>query len=353
MGYEIDFLPVGDSNGDAICIRYGSQNEGFHIHVVDAGYSDTGQAVVDHINKYYGFPRFIDHVVVSHADADHATGIKTVLENFEVGCLWMNRPWLYAAEIISDFHGNFTVAGLAATIRDAYPILAELEEYAHERGIPVREAFAGHAIGPFRILAPRRDRYLSLIAQFDRTPTSYAAPIKGPLRKLLETAKALLHFIETWADEKLEENPPPVSASNESCVVQLGLIDGRALLLTADAGPIALTEAADVAEYLNIKQQLDVVQVPHHGSRRNVTPSVLDRWLGRVVAEGESRGYAFCSVGANKPEYPRKRVQNAFLRRGYGVISTRTTWKSSRHGIAARPGSVAVHPEPFVGEYDE
>jgi hypothetical protein len=25
MGYEIDFLPVGDSNGDAICVRYGRQ----------------------------------------------------------------------------------------------------------------------------------------------------------------------------------------------------------------------------------------------------------------------------------------------------------------------------------------
>jgi hypothetical protein len=61
MGYEIDFLPVGDSNGDAICIRYGTPQTGYTIHVVDGGFTDTAETVIDHIETYYGKGVTINH----------------------------------------------------------------------------------------------------------------------------------------------------------------------------------------------------------------------------------------------------------------------------------------------------
>lgn len=353
MGYEIDFLSVGESNGDAICIRYGSLATGYTIHVVDGGYTDTGDTIIDHVRRYFGNPNYIDHVVLSHADNDHVAGLLTVLENFDVGHLWMNRPWLYAAEIIGDFHGKYTVAGLQKAIKDAYPLLVELERLAFNQGTQVHEAFAFAQIGQFTVLAPSRERYLRLIPEFNRTPASYAKPIKGFAGRLVEAAKALLHYFETWGDEQLEENSPACTAANESSLVQLGQIDGRALLLTADVGPDGLMEAADNVELMAVPAPLAFVQVPHHGSRRNVTPSILDRWLGGPVAEGTMRGTAFCSVGSNKPDYPRKRVQNAFLRRGYGVISTRDRWISHYFNISPKPGAVTVGPEPFVSVYEE
>ena len=42
--YEIDFLPVGNSNGDAICVRHGNDNEGYHLHVIDGGYPGKADA---------------------------------------------------------------------------------------------------------------------------------------------------------------------------------------------------------------------------------------------------------------------------------------------------------------------
>src|ERR1700704_259680 len=92
MGYEIDFLPVGDSNGDAICVRYGTDATGYTIHVVHGGFTDTAQTVIDHIEKYYGDAVSIQHMVLSHADNDHATGLIGVLNHFEVRTIWMNRP---------------------------------------------------------------------------------------------------------------------------------------------------------------------------------------------------------------------------------------------------------------------
>lgn len=94
--------------------------------------------------------------------------------------------------------------------------------------------------------------------------------------------------------ETLSENPPPTSSSNETSVVQIGQLDGKKILLTSDVRPIGLNEAADYAASIGLLAYPNVVQVPHHGSRRNVTPSVLDRWLGGKMAVGSS--YGNCST---------------------------------------------------------
>ena len=40
--FELDFLPVGNSNGDAICMQYGVST-GVYVHVVDGAYAETGE----------------------------------------------------------------------------------------------------------------------------------------------------------------------------------------------------------------------------------------------------------------------------------------------------------------------
>ncbi|RST84687.1 hypothetical protein EJC49_19565 [Aquibium carbonis] len=263
---------------------------------------------------------------------------------------------LHTSDTINAFHGNYTEQGLRAAIRSEYQLLADLEDLAISKGTQVHEAFAGTQIGAFRVLAPVKDRYLELIPQFSRTPISYVAPDKprGLARYFVEAAKAIASFFETWGTDQLDEHPPACTPANESCLVQQATLSGDDILLTADAGPIALGEAADIAAYLGTLKIPKIVQVPHHGSRRNVTPSVLNRWLGGIVSEGVIVGHAYCSVGRNKPQYPRKRVQNAFLRRGYGVVSTRDTWKRHRSmDLPRRPNEVPVAHEPFVPYFEE
>ncbi|MDE1714375.1 competence protein ComEC (plasmid) [Chromobacterium amazonense] len=348
MAFEIDFLPVGDTYGDAIVIRYGDDANGYFLHVVDGGRVDTGQTIIDHINKYYpGY--YINHMVVSHADNDHACGLIDVLKQFEVKNLWMNRPWLYASETLQHFHGNFTLQGLIDDMKERHPYLVELEALATEKGTQIHEVFQGMNIGQFRVLAPSRERYIELIPDFEKTPTSYKEEAKEPtyglLRSFVEAAKKWLE--EKWDVETLSENPqPPTSASNESCVVQYATLDGnKTILLTADVGPVGLNEAADYAAVLGLTYP-NFVQVPHHGSRHNVTPATLDRWLGPKKPQGTVVGTAFCSIGANKPEYPRGQVKNAFIRRGYEVYANRTIMISHYSG-PGHTGLVPLTPEAF------
>jgi beta-lactamase superfamily II metal-dependent hydrolase len=351
MNYEVDFLPVGESSGDAIVIRYGDDARGYYLHVIDGGRTETAEAIISHINKYYlGY--HINHVVVSHADNDHAAGLIGVMEQIEVKNLWMNRPWLYAAEILHHFHGNFTLEGLIGNIKKRHPYLVELERIAIQKRIQIHEAFQGAKIGAFTVLAPKRDRYVNSIPDFGKTPDRYTTAAEGSqrlglIRSLVEAAKKKLE--EKWDVETLA-NDAETSASNESCLVQYGLLSGEGALLTADVGPIGLSEAGNFAAQLGLDRP-KFVQVPHHGSRHNVTPSVLDMWLGPKQPQGTTVGRAFCSVGSNQKDYPRGQVTNAFMRRGFKVYSTRDKWISHSCG-GGHPGAVPAVAEEFAREVE-
>ncbi len=351
MDYEVDFLAVGEGSGDAIVIRYGDDTAGYCLHVVDGGRTETAETIINHISKFYpGY--YINHMVLSHADDDHASGLVGVMEKIDVKHLWMNRPWLYAAEILHHFHGNFTLQGLIDNIKERHPYLVDLERLAIQKGTQIHEAFQGAKIGEFTVLAPTKDRYVNSIPDFGKTPDKYTANAAGLqrfglLRSLTEAAKKWLE--EKWDVETLAENTV-TSASNESCLVQYGVLGGKGVLLTADVGPIGLMEAGNFGAQLGLNRPT-FVQVPHHGSRHNVTPTVLDMWLGPKQPQDTVVGTAFCSVGSNKHDYPRGQVTNAFMRRGFKVYSTRTKWISHSRG-GGHPNAIPAVAEEFANEVE-
>jgi glyoxylase-like metal-dependent hydrolase (beta-lactamase superfamily II) len=146
MAYEIDLLPVGDKkSGDAICIRYGNPlTSDYQVILIDGGYSDDSGKIIDHITRYYQTDR-IDHMILSHADNDHACGLIGAFKHFKVGAIYMNRPWLYASQIFHHFHGNFTLAGLIDDIKSRHEYLIELEKMAAARGIGGQHSLSGSA----------------------------------------------------------------------------------------------------------------------------------------------------------------------------------------------------------------
>ena len=357
MAHEIDFLAVGDGerSGDAIALRYGD-GDTYRIHVIDGGDQAAGARMVDHIRKYYGNPSYIDAVTCTHGDDDHSSGLREVIKAFGIGSIWMNRPWLYASSIIDDFKDRrMTVDSLVGRLREEYPILVEIEEIAGERGIDIHEAFRGAKLGAFTILAPSRERYLQLIPEFSRTPeqaASHRSHSSVPRGLLARAAQPVLDvgewIAETWGRETLEENVE-TSASNESSVVQMATLDGARILLTGDAGVFALGEAAKYAEVHGYRLPgINVVQVPHHGSRHNVRPSALDRWVGPRLRTGASSGtVAFASVAKASKTHPRKKVVNAFIRRGAKVYATKGTSVWHHRGTPLREGWGPVNPLEF------
>ena len=324
--FEIDFLDVESSkSGDAILIRY--RIDGLvYIHVVDGGFQATGDTVVDNINRYYDRPDFIDSVVVSHSDGDHAGGLRSVLEEFRVGALWMLRPWLYANELIYRFSRYSSVENLAKRLRQLYPNIAALEEIALANNIPIYEPFQGQRIGKFTVIAPTRKRYLDLIVQSEKTPESVKEIADKFLSAFSEPWSKVISLIRAaWGEEVFSSEE--TSAENDMSVVQFVRLCNQTILLTADAGRGALNEAADYAPFVGLALPgIDRFQVPHHGSRRNVSTEVLDRWLGERLPlkpnQGEERFTAIVSAAEKDKAHPRKAVIRAMIHRGAKVIST-------------------------------
>lgn len=359
--FEIDFLDVeSDKSGDAIAIRYQIADTAY-IHVVDGGYQDTGQKVVEHIKKYYGNPTYIDHVVATHPDGDHAGGLRTVLETFDVGHLWMLRPWVYADEIIARFSRFSSVENLRKRLKEIYPNIAALEDIANERDILICEPFQGETIGAFNVLAPTRERYLDLVVQSERTPESTEEATKVAVegfKAFLEkaAAKAVSLLKAAWGAEVF--SPEDTSAENEMSVIQYANLCGKRILLTADAGRAGLAEAADYALDVGLALPgLDRFQVPHHGSRRNVSTEVLDRWLGpRLPAKppkGEETFTAIISSAKKDEDHPRKAVVRACIHRGAKVVTTEGLSIRTSHNAPDREGWTTATPAEYPEEQEE
>jgi beta-lactamase superfamily II metal-dependent hydrolase len=348
VAYEIEFLPVGDGSkgGDAIALRYGNlsgSRADQTVMVVDGGYTDDGEALVEHIKRYYGTSK-VDLVVSTHPDQDHITGLKVVLEELEVSTLLMHQPWNHSQRVSAARKTAFRSQGLVERVEKSLEAASELEAIATRKGVRIVEPFRGvkTTSGALRILGPSREYYEELMAAEVQAPPTAAK--SGAVSLLAEDLKT-----ETLRDDG--ETTP----TNNSSAICLLTIDGKQLLLTGDAGIPALEQAMAVLEGEGFQPgSLRFVQVPHHGSRRNVGPSILDRMLGpkRQTARQNS---AFASVPKKNPEhkFPAKKVTNAFYRRAYNVYVTQGNTIRHHYNAPEREGWTTLTPLTFYEKVEE
>ncbi|WP_019059796.1 ComEC/Rec2 family competence protein [Streptomyces prunicolor] len=337
MGYEIDFLPVGNESkgGDAIAFRYGNLH-GLRreqtVGIIDGGYTECGDALIEHVEKYYATDR-ADFVVSTHTDQDHICGLKTVLEKMRVEQLLMHLPWDHSAAMERARTSSYWRNKLNDPARRMLEAALELEAIARARRVEVVEPFAGVSTkdGVFSVLGPTELYYEELVTEL-AAETVEARKQEVPKKLVGEGL-----YNETLRDDG------ETSLTNNTSVVTLLDVDGKKLLLTGDAGIPALSHVVDELEENGFSPgDLRFVQVPHHGSRNNVGPTILDRLLG---AKGQSDvGTAFVSAPKKNPDnrHPAKKVTNAFRRRGYPVHATQgsTKW----HHSSDAPGRSSYSP---------
>ena len=141
-------------------------------------------------------------------------------------------------------------------------------------------------------------------------------------------------------------------------VIQYANLCQKKILLTADAGRRALAEAADYAPWAGlVLLGIDRFQVPHHGSRRNVSTEILDRWLGErlpeKLEEGAEEFTAIISASKEDEDHPRKSVIRACIHRGAKVISTEGSDIRTHYNAPTREGWTTVQPLPYPEEQEE
>lgn len=318
--YEIDFHPIektgesGSKSGDAITARFTDPLGIQRVIVVDGGYKHTGDKIVEHIKTYYG-TEHVDLVISTHPDADHLNGLASVLDQLEVDYLLIHRP-----------HDHVDDVGDYSNIE----VIDALIGLAEDNDIDVVEPFAGLTAfnNAIRILGPTEEFYQELLdLDLAKSTTSSVVKASAPgffATRITEKAADLLDRVLSRLPIETLSEDGETSPRNNTSVITLLTVDGKRLFLTGDAGIPALNLAAERYEDSIgpfVDNPLTFFQAPHHGSKHNLAPSILDRILGK---HGDAFGQptAFISSAKADPKHPSPKVTNALQRRGAKVCAT-------------------------------
>lgn len=327
---EIDYIPIGEeaNTGDALLCHFTQPGTTTNrVIVIDGGFVTSSDAIVSHIQQYYGTSR-VDLMVCTHPDADHINGLAGVIEALDVTTLVIHRP---------SEHGYTGDDVAASTVNDLITV-------AEDNGTEViTDAYAGSTFfGAVTILGPTEAFYLEqLEAQAQKAGVRAAAGrVLGGLLKAM--SNALRSRTTDPGEGDFTDNGGTTPRNNSSIVLDVQ-VDGYRAIFTGDAGVPALNAAADTASSLGLAGYYpNFFDVPHHGSRHNLDTATTDRLLGPIG--GQQSGIAFASIGAKADDFPRAEVANALKRRGYPVSPTRGQMICWSRNAPDRPGWVTLTP---------
>jgi hypothetical protein len=281
---ELTFLDA--RQGDAIWVRWG---EGRQL-LVDMGTSGTGRALADRFRALPEDQRAFELLVVTHVDTDHIGGVLTGLVDpaepvpVTFADVWFNG-WehlngLVPADERSALEPMGGVQGelLTTWLRDhpwneAFGRAAAIRS---ETTLPRVELPDGLTV---TVLAPVQQRLTELVPEWQLAVA--AALEKGTLTDvspgLEPMGPSTAPTLESALDlALLSEDPFKVDGSkaNAASIAIVLEHDGKRALLTGDAtasellGGLALLGAGD-------RVPLDLVKLPHHGSRNNVSRALV------------------------------------------------------------------------------
>lgn len=346
MAYEVDYISVGsgEKSGDAIILRFGNltgTREEQFIIVIDGGFSDSGKQIIQHITQYYN-TNYVDLVISTHPDIDHISGLLVVLEKLKVGALLMHKPWEHSQEIKNFFKDKrITSSGLKEKLEKSIQNANDLEELATEKGIAIVEPFSGATgyNGLLHVLGPSKEYYEFQIPLFRSTP----APIEA-LSQLFAPTQKIAEEAVNWLEDNtgidlINNDEDTTSPENNTSAIVLFNFDGHKLLFTGDAGKTGLLLATDYANTQGmLLTDLQFLDVPHHGSKKNLSSKVLSR----IRAET-----AFISASGDNPKHPAKKITNALKKQGTRVFVNRKNTLRHHHEAPDRPNWSVAQEEPF------
>lgn len=307
---ELDLMPVGagEKSGDAIAMRFSDPETGrLVVGVVDAGFRDSGEVLVEHVLGVYGV-RSIDFALSTHPDLDHIGGMGVVMRELKVANLLIHRPGQHG---FPDNSGDTPAEELVAL--------------ADAQGTKVIEPFQGvNGYGNVLMIAgPTKTYYEEQLAAQEATSKGASVTASQGFfgragTALLAEARAAL---DAFPGEIFFADAGGTNPRNNSAAILSLLVDGEHILLPSDAGVPAIAQALD---FLDMEGRtaapLRLFALPHHGSRHNIDRNTLNRILGDPTSE--RRGTVVASVSREAPNYPSPRVANAAGRRGYPVFTT-------------------------------
>ena len=262
--FRIEMLPARE--GDCLWIEYGPEERPHRI-LIDTGTPGTYHQLVERIERVPEDQRRFELFIVSHIDGDHIGGAIRFLEERPAGVtfgdVWFNgHRHLVAA---SDRLGVKQAQELTKALVDGeVPWNAAFKggPVMIDKDLPVRELDGGMRL---TLLSPYRQQLIDLLPKWEK---ELLALEKKPELVAKDYLGGKID-VRALAESKFEEDS---GAPNGSSIAVLAEYCGYRVLFGADAFPSVIERSVD--RLGNDRLQLDVFKVCHHGSRRNVSPTL-------------------------------------------------------------------------------
>lgn len=274
--FRLTMLPA--SEGDSLILSFGKDAApGALSHVViDGGRKATTKHLEPALAAIAGRGETVELMVLSHIDADHIDGLLALVEAVEVPivpkAVWYNGKDQMA--LLKSPHAGIQAMGFPAA--EAYGTALA------KRGWAVNAEFAGKPLylephkAPIAIAAgltltlvsPSHAKLWKLRTEWDKWRVAKAG--LQPMGK--RPMPAVLDIEALSAPSPIDSTPP-----NGSSIAFIAEYDGRRALLGADAHPDVLVPRIEsLAGGPDKTLPLDLVKLPHHASRANVTRELVE-----------------------------------------------------------------------------
>lgn len=311
-GIEIDMMNVG--NADAILVTRWEAGIATRI-LIDGGNAGDVDKVAAFLKTRGAM--FLNHIVCSHPHDDHAAGLVELVKRKDIdfGQAWLHVPWNHIDYTSLEYalkRGETSASRVVKIIRASTKTTQALVAAIEARGKTIKEPFQGEAIGFLFVCGPSKAFYEQLLKEFTDLERLNLMEASIAKHEQQLQAEALLEAM-SFGGQKYEAKESglgqaPTEPENNSSTILWTKFGENALLFTADAGVEALTLARNAYKL----DALRWMQIPHHGSRRNLTEELISYFkpnTAYVSAEGSTK-------------HPRRQVVNAFKAVGTSVFST-------------------------------
>ena len=328
--YEYEVLKVGDA--DAILIRHYIGDEQF-IVLIDAGNVGDAAIIKKHLNDYYE-SYYIDLAICTHPDSDHKDGFFDLLQDNDITIetFWLTDPakFLDVNDIQRYRNENSAINAVRKIWQKSTDANLNLIDLALEKCTRVTSVTDGykHPKLPICVVGPSAEYYAEVVKHMvaDYGIKTYEDSSKEAYDEVFKIDEK---DIKSVIDN--DEDPSPYNAS--SLIILYEPEVGKRLLFAGDANTTSIQMMLNKYKWL---RNVELLKVPHHGSRRNLNTSII---------ENLSPKKCYISAAGNK-KHPSGRL--VYWLAKYGDVYSTHTCNSYIHCKSAempsRKGSVDLLP---------